>query len=42
MRQALTVFTLSVIVLLFCAAITANIRGHMPEMRGAWITRAFG
>jgi len=42
MKRVLTVWMVSFILLLFCAAIGANIGGHMPEMRGAWLTRAQG
>jgi len=31
---------LGVVFLLLSAAIVANIGGHMPEMRGAWIAQA--
>lgn len=34
------VFGLSMTFLLLSAAIAANIGGHMPEMRGAWVAQA--
>ena len=34
------VFALSIAFLLLIAAIAANIGGHMPEMRGAWVGKA--
>jgi len=40
MRQIPLVFGLGVAFLLLGAAIAANIGGHMPEMRGAWIAQA--
>jgi hypothetical protein len=41
MRQIPLVFGFGVAFLLMSAAIAANIGGHMPEMRGAWMTQAF-
>jgi len=39
-RQIPLVFGVSVAFLLLSAGITANIAGHMPEMRGAWLSHA--
>ena len=42
MRQVSFAFCLGVGFLLFGAALAANVGGtHMPEMRGAWITKAW-
>ena len=40
MRNAPLVLGLSIAFLLLSAAIAANISGHMPEMRGAWVAQA--
>jgi hypothetical protein len=40
MKHIPAVLGLSVVFLLLSAAIAANIGGHMPEMRGAWIAQA--
>jgi len=40
MRQIPFVVGLSVAFLLLSDAIAANIGGHMPEMRGAWVAQA--
>jgi hypothetical protein len=41
MRHASLAFGLSVVFLLFGAALAANVGGsHMPEMRGAWVAQA--
>jgi len=40
MKHIPAVLGLSVVFLLLSAAIAANIGGHMPEMRGAWVAQA--
>jgi hypothetical protein len=39
MRQIPLVVGFGVVFLLLSAAIAANIGGHMPEMRGAWVAK---